>query len=109
MDTYRAARLARKRRTRWWREHIVFAYIFLLTVFLVGWAAFGYLDRELPRWLTAIGVTPSGIKLIIGTISCGVGAWGVSKMRSYGAVVTAMYVLCLLSGLLTIAKAFSLL
>jgi hypothetical protein len=107
MDAYRAARLARKARTKFWREHIVLAYAVAAGIPTVSYIGFYMLDREIPQWLKSIGVGPSGVKLVLGTISCGVGVWGIRKMRNYGFVVTFLYVLCFLGGLLALAKAFS--
>lgn len=106
-DTFRAANLARKKRTQFWRNHIPLAYATLAAFFLLIYLGVTFVSRRMPTWLTALGVSPSGVKLILGTISCGFGVWGIRKRRELNTVWLVIYVLCLFGGLLTIAKAFA--
>lgn len=106
-DSFTAANLARKRRTKWWREHNVLAHAVVIGTLLAGYLIFGLLIRGVPRWLGALGVSPSGISLLLGTAWCGLGVWGIRTQRAYGMGLILMYALCLLSGLLALAKAFA--
>jgi hypothetical protein len=74
-DPFKAAKLVRKRRTKWWREHIAFAYIVVTSSFALVFFSVRLIDRRLPEWLTALGVSPSGVNLIIGTAWFGLGLW----------------------------------
>ena len=107
-DTLRAAKLARKRRSKWWHAHPVLLNTFVVATLLVSYVGFGFLNREMPRWLAAMGVGPSGINLLLGTVWCAVGAWGIRTFRNNGMGITLMYGLCLLGGILALAKAFAL-
>jgi hypothetical protein len=106
-DPFKAAKLARKRRTKWWREHIALAYIVVTSSFALVFFSVRLVDRKLPGCLTALGVTPSGVDLIIGTAWCGLGLWGI-RAKGNGVGLIVVYGLCLLGGLLTLAKAFQL-
>jgi hypothetical protein len=103
-DPFRAANLARKRRTKWWREHIPLAYLTVLSVWTLLFLSVCLIDRRLPRWLTAFGVSPSGVNLLIGTAWCGRGVWGICP-KGNGTALTLLHMLCLMGGLLTLAKA----
>jgi hypothetical protein len=103
-DPFRAAKLARKQRTKWWREHIPLAYAIVLGAFGFLFLVVHLIDRRLPGWLTALGVSPSGVNLLIGTAWCGLGAWGL-RTKGNGTGLTLLYVLCLLGGVLTLATA----
>jgi hypothetical protein len=105
-DAFTAANMARKRRTRWWYEHIAFAYVVVIGSFVVVSLIVHFINRGLPRWLTAIGISPSGINLLLGTLWCAVGAWGVRTQRR-NAPWLILNVLCLLGGILLLARAFS--
>ena len=106
-DTFRAAKLARKKRTKFWREHIPLAYVTTAALFLLIYLSVAFVSRRIPIWLTALGVSPSGVNLILGTISCGLGAWGIRKGRDLGTVWLIIYTFCLIGGILTLAKAFA--
>ncbi len=106
-DAFRVAQLARKRRTKWWREHNVLAHAVVIGILLAGYLIFGLLIRGIPRWLGVLGVSPSGINLLLGTAWCALGVWGIRTQRAYGMGLILMYALCLLSGLLALAKAFA--
>jgi hypothetical protein len=120
-DVFRAAQLARKKRIKWWREHSLLAHAVVIGTLLVAYIGFALVIRGVPKpsffalfsdgpwgkWLAALGVTPSGINLLLGTAWCGLGVWGIRTQRAYGLGLILMYALCLLSGMLTLAKAFA--
>ena len=56
-DPFKAVKLVRKRRTKWWREHIAFAYIVVTSSFALVFFSVRLIDRRLPEWLTALGVS----------------------------------------------------
>ena len=66
-----------------------------------------FIDRRLPRWLIALGVSPSGVNLLLGTVWCALGIWGIRTGKGYGMGWIVIFVLCLLGGILTLAKAFA--
>jgi hypothetical protein len=105
-DAFTAAKLIRKRRTKWWREHIPLAYAAVISFFVVIYIAVAFIDRNAPRWLRVLGVTPSGVNLLLGTAYCGLGIWGLKDARGIGTVWIVLYVLCLLGGILNLLKAF---
>jgi uncharacterized membrane protein YfcA len=78
-DAFTAANTARKRRIRWWREHIALAYVVVIGSFVVVALIVHFINRSLPRWLTAIGVSPSGVNLLLGILWCAVGAWAFAR------------------------------
>src|ERR1700757_4594906 len=100
-DSYRTARLAHKQRVKWWREHIALAYATVICFFAVTYLVVAFLSRHLPQWLTTLGVSPSGVNFLVGTVWCGVGAWGLRKGTRFGVGWTLLYALCLLGGALT--------
>jgi hypothetical protein len=106
-DSFRTAKLARKRRAKWWGEHPALAYATLTGFFVVIYLGVAFVDRRTPGWLTALGVSPSGVKLILGTVSCGFGIWGIRARSGKGTGWVVLYALCLLGGILTLAKAFA--
>ena len=108
-DPFTAANRARKRRTKWWREHIPLAYVVVASAFAVLYVCFAVIDRKLPSWLAALGVSPSGVRLLLGTAYCGVGVWGLRTQRGTGGsgIWALLYSLCLLGGILLVAKAFA--
>ena len=106
-DSFRTAKSARKRRTKWWGQHLLLAYGTLIASFIVIYLGVAFVDRRTPGWLTALGVSPSGVKLILGTVACGFGIWGVRARRGKGTGWLVLYALCLLGGILTLAKAFA--
>jgi predicted membrane-bound mannosyltransferase len=105
-DAFRAAKLARKRRTKWWREHDALAGVILLSAFAVVFLCIRFVDLRLPGWLTALGVSPSGVNLFFGTAACALGVWGL-RSKGNGVGLTLVYVLCLLEGVFSLAKAFA--
>jgi hypothetical protein len=105
-DAFRAAKLARKKRTKWWREHDALAGVILLSGFAVVFLCIRFVDLRLPGWLTAFGVSPSGVDFLFGTAACALGVWGI-RTKSNGAGLTLVYVLCLLQGVFSLAKAFA--
>jgi hypothetical protein len=105
-DAFTAANTARKRRIRWWREHIALAYVVVIGSFVVVALIVHFINRSLPRWLTAIGVSPLGVNLLLGTLWCAVGAWGIRTQRGT-APLLLLNALCLLGGILLLARALS--
>jgi hypothetical protein len=106
VDEFRAARLQRKRQGRWWREHIPLAYTALAGIFALLYFTSALVFRGLPILLRRLGVTPSGVSLILGTVSLGLGIWGLRRNRSFGMGWVFIYVLCVVAGVLNILKAF---
>ncbi len=106
-DKFTAANLARKKRTRFWREHIPLAYGTMTAVFVTIYLGVAFVSRGIPNWLTTLGFSPSEVNFILGTISCGFGVWGVRRRKELGTLWLVIYVLCLVGGILTIAKAFA--
>jgi len=107
MDSFRAAKLARKRRQKWWSHHIPLAYAVLISLFVVIYLSFAFVDRQITGWLTTLGVSPSGVNLLLGTVSCGLGVWGIRSRRGLGTGWVLTFAWCLLSGIAILAKAFS--
>ena len=107
-DSFRAAKLARKKRQKWWSHHIPLAYAVLTSSFLAIYLGVAFVDRHITGWLTTLGVSPSGVNLLIGTLSCGLGIWGIRSRRGLGAAWVVIFALCLLTGILALAKALSL-
>jgi|SRR2546421_5611606 len=106
-DSFKVATLARKRRAKWWRQHIPLAYATLIGTFVLIYVGAFFIDHRLPRWLLALGVSPSGVNLLFGTVSCALGIWGIRAGKRYGSGWVVMFGLCLLGGILTLAKAFA--
>lgn len=106
-DSFKTAKLARKRRAKWWSQHIPLAYATLIGFFVVICLGLAFIDRRMPGWLIALGVSPSGVNLLLGTVSCGLGIWGIRARKGYGTGWVVIFVLCLLGGILTLAKAFA--
>ncbi|MBZ5548437.1 MAG: hypothetical protein LAO22_10870 [Acidobacteriia bacterium] len=105
-DEFLAANRARKKRAKWWREHIVLAYavaIGIVMVVLLG--VFAIL--EVPEWLAKLGVSPSGVELVAGTMWVWVGVWAIRKATDLTSVIAG--VLCLLGGILALGRAFAIL
>ena len=107
-DDFRTVRLLRKRRTKWWREHILLAYVVAATFFLATYLAAGLANRNLPRLLSAVGMTPSGVNFVLGVVYCGLGIWGLRDRTLRGTAWVLLYALCFLGGILTLLKAFGL-
>jgi len=109
VDEFRAARLKRKRQSRWWRTHIPLAYATLIGVFALLYFVSAFIFRNVPVLLRRLGVTPSGVSLLLGTVSLGLGIWGLRRNRDFGMGWVFIYVLCVAGGILNILKAFGLL
>ena len=107
-DDFRTTRLLRKKQQKWWREHIPLAYVVAGSLFLATYltATFGY--RSLPKLLTAVGMTPSGVDFVFGVICCALGIWGLRNRRIRGSLWIVLFALCLFGGVLTLLKAFML-
>jgi hypothetical protein len=106
VDEFRAARLKRKRRSKWWRKHIPLAYATLIGMFAILYFVSGLIFRNLPILLRRLGVTPSGVNLLLGSVSLGLGIWGLSRNRDFGMAWVFIYVLCVAGGILNMLKAF---
>jgi hypothetical protein len=106
-SSFRDAKLARKRRTKWWRGHIPLVYATIAVAFIVIGRCVGFVDQHIPQWLKTLGVSPSAVSLITGTLSCGFGIWGLRTMKGQVTAWVVIYALCLLGGILSLAKAFS--
>lgn len=105
-DPFIAAQHKRKRRTKWWREHIVLAYVVVIGGLIAFYLVVFALD-QLPKWLVKLGVGPSGVSLVAGTISCGFGVLGMLPPRSTASVLAGA--LCLMGGVVALARGFGLL
>lgn len=106
-DSFRAAKLVRKKRQRWWGQHIPLAYAVLTSLFLLVYLSVALVDRHVTAWLTMLGVSPSGVNLLIGIVSCCLGVWGIRSRRGLGTAWVVIFAWCLLSGIVTLAKALS--
>ena len=107
-DDFRTARLLRKRRQKWWLGHIPLAYAVVVSVFLAIYFAAAFANRNLPKFLAAIGMTPSGVNFVFGVIYCALGFWGLRDRDIRGSVWMVLYVLCIVGGILTLLKALAL-
>ena len=105
-NSFKNAKLARKKQTKWWSQHIPLAYATVIGAFVVIYLVVDFVYRRTPGWLTAFGVSRSGVNLLLGTVLCGLGVWGIRTQKANGAWLI-LSVLCLLSGILTLAKAFA--
>jgi hypothetical protein len=106
-DSFRAAKLVRKKQQKWWSHHIPLAYAVLTSLFLLVYLSVAFVDRHVTGWLTTLGVSPSGVNLLIGTVSCCLGIWGIRSRRGLGTAWVVIFAWCLLSGIVTLAKALS--
>ena len=106
-DSFRAAKLARKKRQKWWSHHIPLAYAVVSSLFLVFCLSFAFVDRHITGWLIALGISPSGVNLLLGTVSCGLGIWGIRSRQGLGTAWVVIFSWCLLSGIVTLARAFA--
>ena len=109
MDEFHSKKVARKKRTKWWGEHIVLAYVVVIGIFALIYVGIYAINRHLPGWLAFLGVTPSGIYLILGTLSCAAGVWCIRTWKQSGLGWLVMYVWCLLSGIVMLGRAFAIL
>jgi hypothetical protein len=109
MDEFHTKKLARKKRAKWWGDHIVLAYAVLTGIFGFIYVGIHAIDRHLPGWLASLGVTPSGIYLILGTLSCAAGVWGIRTWKQSGLSWLVLYVWCVLSGIVMLGRAFAIL
>jgi protein-S-isoprenylcysteine O-methyltransferase Ste14 len=107
MDEFHSTKLGRKKRRKWWGDHVVLAYVVLTGIFAFIYVAIAASNKHLPGWLASLGVTPSGVNLVMGTLSCTVGVWGIRKQKENGLGWLVLYVLCLLSGMLMLGRAFA--
>jgi hypothetical protein len=98
--------LARKQRAKWWSRYIPLAYVTVIGLFVLIYLGVAFVDRRLPRWLTAIGISPSGVDLLLGTLWCAVGVWGIRTQRGE-APFLFLNALCLIGGILLLARALS--
>jgi hypothetical protein len=106
MDEFLTANRTRKKRAKWWREHIVLAYavaIGIVMAVLLGVFAI----VQVPGWLAKLGVGPSGVELVAGTIWVWIGVWVIRKASDLSSAIAG--VLSLLGGILAIGRAFAIL
>ena len=75
----------------------MFALLYLVSLFIFG---------NLPTLLRRLGVTPSGVSLLLGTVSLGLGIWGLRRNRDFGMGWVFIYLLCVAGGILNMLKAF---
>ena len=106
-DSFRTAKLARKQRVKWWSQHIPLAYVTVIGLFVLIYLSVAFIERRSPRWLISVGVSPSGVNLLLSTVWCGLGISGVRARKDLGAGWLLISVLCLMGGLLTLAKALA--
>lgn len=106
-DSFRTAKLARKRRQRWWSHHIPLAYAVLISLFLTIYLGVSFVGRHIVGWLTTLGLSSSEVNLVIGIVSCVLGIWGVRSRQGLGMAWALIFAWCLLTGIVTLAKAFS--
>ena len=104
-DIFIEAQRRRKRRTKFWREHIVLAYAVVFGAAIVFYL-FIFAVNQVPAWLGRLGVGPRGVALVSGTISCGFGFVGLREPRSTTSVIGG--VLCLMIGAAALGRAFGL-
>ena len=109
MAEYRAKKSARKKRQKWWREHIVLAYVVSAALIVSIYLTIDLIFEKTPKWLAMLGVTPSGISLITGTLFCAIAASGLRRWRELKGGWLFLYVLCGLQGCVALARALSLL
>jgi len=109
MDEFHSTKLARKKRTKWWGEHIVLAYVVVTGSLAVIFLGIHSIDKHLPGWLASLGVTPSGVYLILGTLWCAAGVWGIRMWKEIGFSWLVLNVWCLLTGIVMLGRAFTIL
>jgi hypothetical protein len=107
MDEFHSQKLTRKKRVKWWGDHLVLAYVAATGIVALIYVATASIYKHLPEWLASLGVTPSGVKLIMGTLSCALGLWGIRKDKEFGHGWLFLDVLCLLTGFLLVGQAFA--
>jgi hypothetical protein len=88
------------------RAHRALAYVVVIGMFVLIPLIVHFTDRGLPRGLTAIGISPSGVSLLLGTMWCAVGAWGIRTQR-INPPWLILNALCLLLRPFLLARAFS--
>lgn len=101
-DPFIEAQQKRKRRTKYWQEHIVLAYAVVIGMIMMYCAVVFILDRT-PAWLMKSGFGPSGAWLVSGTISCGFGVVGLSHPRATASAIAGVF--CLMAGMIALARA----
>jgi hypothetical protein len=62
---------------------------------------------EVPEWLAKLGVGPSGVELVAGTMWVWIGVWALRKPDDLSSVIAGA--LSLLGGILAIGRAFAIL
>ena len=104
-DPFIAAQRKRKRWTKWWRKHIVLANVVVIGSLIVLYLIVFAID-QVPGWVVRLGVGPSGVALVAGTISCGFGVVGMLPPRNVASVLAGA--LCLMGGIVALARGFGL-
>ena len=92
----------RKQGTKQWLKHKWFYGGIFVAIYATRRFGLGVVSEQLPDWLTALGAGPLMVRLIVGSLLCALGAWGVRK-QEYGLGWRVTYVLCLVGGVLTLA------
>lgn len=105
-DEFLAANQTRKRRAKWWREHMVLTYAVAIGIVMVALLGMFAIVR-VPAWLAKLGVGPSGVELVAGTIWVWIGAGAIRKPSDLVSVIAGG--LLLLGGILAIGRAFAIL
>lgn len=82
------------------------AYATLIGVFALLYFVSAFIFRNLPVLLRGLGVSPSAVSLLMGTVSLGLGIWGLRRNRDFGMGWMFIYVLCVAGGILNMLKAF---
>lgn len=75
-------------------------------MFAILYFASAVVFHEAPILLRRLGGTPSGVSLLLGTVSMGLGIWGLKRNRDVGMAWVLIYILCVVGGFLNMLKAF---
>jgi len=60
MDEFHSKKLARKKRVKWWGDHLVLAYVTATGIFTLIYIAAASIYKHLPDWLASLGVNAIG-------------------------------------------------
>jgi hypothetical protein len=108
MEAYRTAKLASKKREKWWGQHSTLSTIAAIAIVAAVYLSFHLIFGTMPRLLSALGVTPSGILLSLGTVFCGIGVCGLRRWREQSGIWLLIYVWCTLQGIVDLGRAMAL-
>ncbi len=107
MEEYRAVKLARKTATKRWGQHSFFSYVVAIAIIGAIYLLVYLVLEGTPKWLSALGVPPSGIFLVMGTVFCGLGVSGLRRWRELNGGWLILYILCTLQGVVALARALA--